>query len=176
MATVKTPIFAIDPEPLALTMATTPWRRARRQGGFTLIELLVVFAISALLIAIVPLAYERVRESAQYRQVLRDMMTGLRQARQLAITQGDVVRFRVDLAQRSFAVDGRPDASIDEPLRVRAVVGDTELQAGQIAAIAFLPDGGGTGGSIELIRPSGGGARLRVDWLTGQITQEALLP
>lgn len=148
----------------------------RRHNGFTLVELLVVFAISALLIAIVPLAYERVRESAQYRQVLRDMMTGLRQARQTAVGTGEVVRFRIDLTQRSFGVDGRPVTAIGGPLQVRAVVGETELLAGQIASIAFLPDGGGTGGSIELIRPSGAGTRLRVDWLTGQITQEALLP
>lgn len=148
----------------------------RRQHGFTLVELLVVFAISALLIAIVPLAYERVRESAQYRQVLRDMMTDLRQARQAAVTTGNVVRFRIDLSNRRYGVDGRPEATIEDPLQVRVVVGDSEIQNGQVASIAFLPDGGGTGGSIELIRPSGAGTRLRVDWLTGQITQEALLP
>ena len=47
---------------------------------------------------------------------------------------------------------------------------------GQEAAIRFFPDGGATGGSIEVVRPSGTGARIQVDWLSGRITQEALLP
>jgi general secretion pathway protein H len=59
---------------------------------------------------------------------------------------------------------------------VRATVAGTELSAQQEAAIRFLPDGGATGGSIDILRASGQGVRLRVDWLSGRITQEALAP
>ena len=45
-----------------------------------------------------------------------------------------------------------------------------------LSAIRFLPDGGATGGSIDIVRPSGAGVRLRVDWLSGQVLQEPLSP
>ena len=32
----------------------------------------------------------------------------------------------------------------------------------------------GTGGSIDILRPSGGGVRLRVDWLFGRVEQEGV--
>ena len=51
----------------------------------------------------------------------------------------------------------------------------TELQPGQAAAIQFLPSGGATGGGIDVLRASGAGTRLRVDWLSGRVEQEALL-
>ena len=31
----------------------------------------------------------------------------------------------------------------------------------------FLPEGGATGGSVDILRPAGSGARLQVDWLSG---------
>ena len=43
----------------------------RRERGFTLIELLVVFAIMALLIGLAPVAFDRMRDSAQYRDTVR---------------------------------------------------------------------------------------------------------
>ncbi|HEY0201888.1 MAG TPA: GspH/FimT family pseudopilin, partial [Burkholderiaceae bacterium] len=59
---------------------------------------------------------------------------------------------------------------------VRAVVADRELTDG-VAAIRFLPSGGATGGSIDVARgSSGSGTRLRVDWLSGHITQEPIEP
>ena len=65
---------------------------------------------------------------------------------------------------------------IPVPLEVRATVAGQELQENGVAAIRFLPDGGATGGSIDIMRPSGAGTRLRVDWLSGRVSQEVLLP
>jgi general secretion pathway protein H len=143
----------------------------RVQRGFTLIELLVVFAMVALLAGLVPLAYERLRESAQYRDAVRAMLSDMRQARYRALSEGREVRFRVDLGNRTYGVEGRPSKSLPQPLRLRTTVADIELNADRSAAIRFLPSGGATGGSVEILRPGGAGVRLTVDWLSGAVTQ-----
>lgn len=148
----------------------------RRAQGFTLIELLVVFAIMALVVGLVPMAYERLREGSQYRDAVRTMFSELRSARALAVGHGQEVRFTVDLAQRSYGLDGEPRRTLPEPLQLRATVADREISPQGQASIRFLPSGGATGGSLEILRAPGVGTRLRVDWLSGRTTQEALLP
>ena len=148
----------------------------RRERGFTLIELLVVFAMMALLIGLVPVAFDRMRDAAQYRDVLRGMVSDLRFARQQALIGRTEVRFSVDLGERNYHAQGRPVRPIPMPLQVRATVAGRELQGNGMAAIRFLPDGGATGGSVDILRPSGAGARLRVDWLSGRVSQEILTP
>ena len=69
----------------------------RRERGFTLIELLVVFAIIALVVGLTPVAFDRLRDSAQYRDTLRTMLSEMRQARATAMSQGHEIRFKVDL-------------------------------------------------------------------------------
>lgn len=148
----------------------------RSQRGFTLVELLVVFAIMGLLVAVVPIAYDRMRESSQYRNTLRSMLSGLKSARSTALAQGRDAVFVVDLQHRAYRAAEGAVLPIPDSLQVRATVAGTELNAQQEAAIRFLPDGGATGGSIDILRASGQGVRLRVDWLSGRITQEALAP
>jgi general secretion pathway protein H len=149
----------------------------RRDSGFTLVELLVVFAIMALLIGITPIAYQKMRDTAQYRDVVRTMMSELRAARQQAASTHAETRFSVNLQQRSYGIQGRSEHPLPESLTVRASVAGTELTAEGVAAIRFLADGGATGGSIDLVRSGGsGGVRLQVDWLSGRVSQEALLP
>ena len=161
------------------TSATSSNPRSRLRAGergFTLIELLVVFAIGALLVGIAPPAFEKLRESSQYRNTLRTMLSDMRSARSNAMETGREVRFQVDLARHLYGVDDRPMKELPASVEVRATVAATEFNAQRQAAIRFLPSGGATGGSIDLVRPAGGGVRLRVDWLSGQVTQEPLTP
>jgi general secretion pathway protein H len=146
------------------------------QRGFTLVELLVVFALLALVTAIVPFAFDRLREGTQYRDTVRAALTDLRQARQRAQAEGREVRFRIDLAQRRFGTEGQPPRELPQPLAMRTTVAQVELEGGRGAAIRFLPGGGATGGSVDIVRPGGGGTRLTVDWLSGAVVQSALNP
>ncbi len=146
----------------------------RRQYGFTLIELMVAFAIMALVVSLVPTAFERMRESAQYRDTLRTMQADMRKARRQALLTGQETRFTVDLRQRTFGVQGDAQHFVPAVLDVRATVAGTELGVAGAASIRFLPRGGATGGSVDLLRSSGSGARLRVDWLSGLVSQEAI--
>ena len=169
-ATVKTPTSTTSPE-------RPSWHRHHpdntTQKGFTLIELLVVLAIGALLIGLVPSAFDRLHESSQYRDTVRAMVIDLRQARQQAQTYGQVVNFHVNVPDRQFGIEGQPMKPLPTSLEIKTTVGHTALlnNAPQ-AIIAFMPDGGSSGGTIELARSSGGGVRIRVDWLFGQVTQE----
>ncbi len=147
----------------------------RRARGFTLVELLVVFAILALLMGLVPIAFDRMRDAANYRDTLRGVMTAMRAARQQALISRTETRFVVSLAQRSYRIDGGGAHTVPEPLQLRVTMAGIESND-QEAGIRFFPGGGATGGSVDILRPSGDGARLRVDWLSGRVSLEAVAP
>lgn len=143
--------------------------------GFTLVELLVVFAIMALLISVVPAAYDSAREGAQYRDVVRGIVSDMRQARQAARLQGQEKRFVLDFERHSYGVEGGALRPLPDAIGFRALVAGREMSSG-VAAIRFLPDGGATGGSVQVLRKGGTGVQLRVDWLSGRVTQTPLAP
>jgi general secretion pathway protein H len=148
--------------------------RTRQAGGFTLIELLVVLALLALVVALVPPSFERMRESMQYRDTLRRVLGDLRTARQQAQAEGREVRFSIDLPQRRFGVEGSAQTLLPESLQVHFTAAQIEITNQQMVSIRFHPQGGATGGSVDIVRPSGAGTRITVDWLSGAISQSAL--
>ena len=72
-------------------------------------------ASDALLIGLVPTAFERLRESVQYRDALRSVMGDLRQARYRAESQGTEVRFNVDLAKGLYGIEGTAPRALPAP-------------------------------------------------------------
>jgi len=146
------------------------------QRGFTLVELLVVFAVIALMVALVPIAFGRLHESAQYRDTVRAVVSDMRAARQQALAQGTEARFAVSLPTRTFGVVGGPVHEVPEPLALHAVMAAEEQGDDGTLSIRFLPRGGASGGSVDILRPSGTGVRLRVDWFSGRVEQEAITP
>ena len=149
----------------------------RIQEGFTLIELLVVFAIGSMLVALMPTAIDRLREVSQYRDTLRGIVVDLNQAKHQATAFGQIAVFQIDLVERKFGIVGRPFKPMPSSLEISATVGsETGTTKPPLASIAFMPEGGSSGGTIELVRRSGSGTRIRVDWLFGQITQSARVP
>ncbi len=171
---VKTPIFATSPDGPRCSNSS---QCRQTQWGFTLIELLVVLAIGALLVGLAPTAFDRFRDVSQYRDTVRAVVVGLRLARQQALTHRQMVRFQVNVADRQFGIEGGALKTVPTSLELKATVGtDALADIRQQASIAFLPDGGSNGGTLELVRRSGGGVRIRIDWLTGQVTQEPRIP
>jgi general secretion pathway protein H len=150
---------------------------AARSRGFTLIELLVVMAIAALLVGVAPPAFDRLQASSQYRDTVRGLVTGLRQTRLLAMQQGQAVAFTIDLAARQYGPEGATPQKIPSSVAIQTTVGTRDGQGADTQArIVFLPDGGSSGGMVDVQRPTGQGTRIRVDWLMGQISQEPRTP
>ena len=173
-ARAKTLTFATGTDKLA-SNKDAAGHNMRRFRGFTLIELLVVFAIIGLLIAVVPVAFDRLRASAQYTDTVRALVSDLRAARFQAQSQGRDVLFLLHLQERNFGIAGGAVHTLPEGVELRAEVGDLGQPGAQEMGIRFLPNGGASGGSIEVLRAAGVGTRLRVDWLSGRVSHEALL-
>lgn len=143
----------------------------RQERGFTLIELMVVFAILGLVMAIAPSAYDKMKTSMDYRDAVRGVVTEMRAARQQAVLTGRDTAFAVDLEHKQYGVQGGKPRPIPDDIEMRAIVADSEAKGAHFA-IRFLPSGGASGGSVDVMRSSGDGVRLRVDWFSGRVEQE----
>jgi general secretion pathway protein H len=147
------------------------------QKGFTLIELLVVMAIGAMLVGLAPPAFDRLRSASEYRDTVRGLVTGLKQTRHKAMTQGQIAVFTIDLGARNFGTQEGVMQKLPEGIELKTTTGNKiDSSENSKPAILFMPDGGSSGGTIDVIRTSGQGVRIRIDWLLGHISQEPRTP
>lgn len=147
------------------------------QQGFTLLELMIVLTIAGLLVAVSVPSAAKLYQSMVYRGVVGEAQALLEAARYQALIKGHSMDVLVQpnsrrLALKNMFSDAEP---LPKSLALR-VTSAAELQFDQsIAVIRFYPDGSSSGGSISLLRETGGGVTLHIGWLLGQVTQQPLL-
>lgn len=140
-----------------------------RQYGFTLVELLVVLGLIALSVGLVATSISRSVSGAESRQAARNMVAALRYTRTQAILNKTQTVFVVDTEQRSYQAPGRDVVVLPEGMDVVLTTARSELTSENAGGIRFFPDGGSTGGHVELV-VNGREYRVDVAWLTGEAT------
>ncbi len=143
---------------------------ARQHSGFTLLELLAAITIVGLVLAVAVPASVRFYESIQYRQAVRDVVTALASARYRAINTGRAQDVSVDPGKNTLEWNGER-TELPDGFNV-AVHSARELNRDRIGVIRFYPEGGSSGGGVDMERADGSGVRVSVDWLVGRVSQE----
>ncbi len=141
----------------------------RFESGFTLLELIVVLAILALSFAYVAPNFAHTLESVRFKSAVREVASGLRQTRGIALSQGREAVFFLDVEERTFRIDQFHPKKLPKRLALSLHTAQSELVGPGQGGIRFFPDGSSTGGRIVM---SLGKLRKRVDvnWLTGRVT------
>ena len=146
-------------------------RSASPQRGFTLVELLVVLVIASLVLALVGTSISRSISGAEMRVAARKMAASLRYTRTRAILDKQEQVFLVDTENRKYLAPKREEVVLPEGMNVALTTARSELTAESVGGIRFYPDGGSTGGFVEL-EANGRVYRINVAWLTGEASLE----
>lgn len=155
---------------------TSPTGDAPRGArGITLIELVVAMGIVAM---IAVLALPRLQSAAprlELRTAAEALRADLRAARNasLGLNRETTVTFDVDAGEwrDDEGRVGRPPEGVAMTLEAAR----REQESDSVARIRFFPDGGATGGVIEL-RNGSDAVEVRVDWLDGRVTVAEIEP
>lgn len=142
----------------------------RRGGaGFTLVELLVVMVIIALVLGLVATSLSRSISAAESRAAARKVLASLRYTRATAILEKRQTVFEVDTDERSYRPPNRDAVFLPDGIEVSLTTARSELTSEAAGGIRFFPDGGSTGGHVDLMVDE---RHYRVDvaWLTGEAT------
>jgi len=142
-------------------------RPAAGPRGFTLVELIVVLGIAALVLALVGTSISRSISGAEMRVAARKMTAALRYTRTRAILDKQEQVFLVDTEKRSYLAPKKKEVELPEGMNVALTTARSELTSESVGGIRFYPDGGSTGGFVEL-ETKGRVYRINVAWLTGE--------
>ncbi len=146
-------------------------KRRGRERGFTLVELMVVMIIIAMIMGLVATSMSRSVSSAEARAASRKLVSSLRYTRARAIIDKQEQVFEVDTENRSYQAPGRDKIELPEGVDITITTARSEVTSEDVAGIRFFPDGGSTGGHIELT-VNEREYRVNVAWLTGESSLE----
>jgi general secretion pathway protein H len=107
------------------------------------------------------------------RVAARKMTAALRYTRTRAILDKQEQVFLVDTENRKYVAPKRPEVELPEGVKVALTTARSELTAESVGGIRFYPDGGSTGGFVEL-DANGRVYRINVAWLTGEASLERM--
>lgn len=141
---------------------------ALRDDGFTLIELLVAISIAAIVMGVSVPAMQRLYNSSQYHGAVNEVVTLLSTARYTAIRRGADADVLIDPETRQISL-GEKVQSLPDNLQLE-VLGSQELNRDGAGVIRFYPDGGSSGGYVNISQESGAEVQVQVDWLLGRVT------
>jgi len=147
------------------------WRKRRASAGFTLVEVMVVMVIIALIMGLVATSMSRSISAAEARAASRELVASLRYTRARAIIDKAEQVFLVDTENRSYQAPGRDKVELPEGVDLTITTATSELVSDAVSGIRFFPDGGSTGGHIELT-VNKREYRVNVAWLTGETQLE----
>ncbi len=149
--------------------------------GFTLLELAIVIAVVGMLLLVTGPSIKSLSQTLEYREAVRELVSANQNARRTARASGSAVDLIIDASQNRFVVTGEPErlepdnfTSLSDVLKIEVVFAQEVSPGNGLAAIRFYPEGGASGGEVLIQRPSGGGVKLTVDWLIGDVRQEPL--
>lgn len=142
-----------------------------RARGFTLVEVMVVMVIIALVMGLVATSMTRSISGAEARAASRKLVASLRYTRARAIIDKKEQVFQVDTENRSYLAPGRKLITLPKGVDVTITTARSEFTSESVGGIRFFPDGGSTGGHIELT-VNEREYRVNVAWLTGETQLE----
>ena len=143
---------------------------SRQNAGraFTLVELVVAISIVGVLLAASVPASVRFYESMQYNQAIRDVITTLASARFKAVNSGTAQDVLINPQTNVLRLNNDVQ-QLPEKFQI-VVSSAAEINRESEGVIRFYPDGGSSGGDIEIAQPGGAGVKISVDWLVGRVT------
>ena len=129
--------------------------------------------IIALVMGLVATSMSSSISSAEARAASRKLVASLRYTRARAILDKREQVLLVNLDERSYQAPGRDQIKLPEGVDLTISTARSELTSESVAGIRFFPDGGSTGGHIELT-VNGREYRINVAWLTGETSLQRL--
>ena len=140
-----------------------------------------MIAVVGMLLLVTGPSMNSLSQTLEYREAVRELVSANQNARRTARASGSAVDLIIDASQNRFVVTGEPErlepdnfTSLSDVLKIEVVFAQEVSPGNGLAAIRFYPEGGASGGEVLIQRPSGGGVKLTVDWLIGDVRQEPL--